>query len=83
MITRLEILNSKGYWTEMLESASYNNWTDEQIADEIIKGIKEVEGIVCDESKCFCKCSCDEPKIYYCKIQHIHVCEICQKEYIK
>jgi len=35
-----------------------------------------------DVSKCVCKCICEQPKTYYCKIQHIDVCELCHKEYI-
>ena len=38
---RDKILRQRSYWTEMLENAKENNLSNNQIADEIIKGIEE------------------------------------------
>lgn len=43
---RLEIIKNKGYIFELLEGADFNNHTNEQKADAIVKVIEEVEQLV-------------------------------------
>lgn len=42
MKTRKELLQNKGYWVAFLEGVRFNKESDEMIAEEIVKRIKEI-----------------------------------------
>jgi len=40
---RIKLLKSKGYWTEYIYAQKYNNKSNEEIAEGIIKAVEQVE----------------------------------------
>lgn len=44
-MSREKIIVQKGYWITMLETAKYNKWDNDKIAEDIVKGVEEALNI--------------------------------------